>query len=174
MKLPRDGMSEDASTAGSDPQRALLRHVLATLAYRGGKAIRGCPPGFAELRVGPATRTPGEILAHIGDLLDWGLALARGEKRWHASRPLPWEEETARFFAALAAFDRWLAGGEPLGAPAEKLFQGPFADAFQHVGQLALLRRLGGAPVRGENYFRADIAAGRVGAEQAAPAVEFD
>jgi hypothetical protein len=157
-----------------DPQRTLLRHMLATLAYRGGKTLRGSPPAFAELRPEASARSPGEILAHIGDLLDWGAALARGEKGWHASTPLPWDAEVARFFAALAGFDGWLAAGEPLAVPAEKLFQGPIADAFQHVGQLALLRRLAGAPVRGENYLRADIAVGRVGAEQAPAGLEFD
>ena len=167
-------MSIPAADANPDPQRTLLRHMLATLAYRGGKALRGSPPGFADLRAAPAARTPGEILAHIGDLLDWGVSLAGGEKRWHASEPLPWDAEVERFFAALATFDRWLASPAPLAVPAEKLLQGPLADAFQHVGQLALLRRLAGAPVRGESYLRADIEIGRVGAEQAPPRLEFD
>jgi hypothetical protein len=163
-----------SSAAHPDPQRALLRHMLATLAYRGGKAVRGGPAGFAELRVAPATRTPGEILAHIGDLLEWAASMARGKQRWHASTPLPWDEETARFFAALETFDRWLAGSEPLAAPLEKLFQGPIADALQHIGQLAMLRRLAGSPLRAEDFFRAHIAAGRAGADQPPPAVEFD
>lgn len=37
-----------------------------------------------------------------------------------------------------------------------------------------MLRRLAGAPVREENYFKADIAAGRVGREQGAARVELD
>ncbi len=157
-----------------DPQRSLLRHMLATLAYRGGKALRGSPPDFADLRPEPSVRSPGEILAHIGDLLEWAASMARGEQRWRAAAPRSWEAEVERFFAALATFDGWLAAGEPLAVPVEKLFQGPIADAFQHVGQIALLRRIAGAPVRGENYFRADVAAGRVGAEQAPPGLEFD
>jgi hypothetical protein len=80
----------------------------------------------------------------------------------------------ARFFAALKEFDSYLASQAPLGFPSEKLFQGPVADALTHVGQIAILRRLAGAPVRGENYFKADITAGRVGAEQSGPRVEFD
>jgi hypothetical protein len=160
--------------ASPDPPRSLLRHMLATLAYRGGKALRGSPPGFADLRPEPTVRSPGEILAHIGDLLEWGESIARGEQRWRAAAPQSWEDEVERFFAALATFDGWLASGEPLAVPVEKLFQGPIADAFQHVGQIALLRRIAGAPVRGENYFRADVAAGRVGAEQAPPGLEFD
>jgi len=66
-----------------------------------------------------------------------------------------------------------LASDKPLHAPVEKLFQGPVADALTHVGQIAVLRRLAGSPVKGENYFVADIAAGRVGADQAAPKREF-
>jgi hypothetical protein len=82
--------------------------------------------------------------------------------------------DSQRFFAALAAFDAYLASGEPLGASVEKLFQGPIADALTHVGQIAILRRMAGAPVHAENYFRAEIVAGRVGPDQAAPKREFD
>ncbi|HYW47931.1 MAG TPA: hypothetical protein VE959_34005 [Bryobacteraceae bacterium] len=152
----------------------LLRHTVATLAYRGGKTVRNAPPEFAEFRLSPASRTPVEILAHIGDLLDWALLLADGRHEWHTSLPLPWEREVARFFGALEAFDQRLGSDQALGFPAEKLFQGPIADALTHVGQLAMLRRMAGCAMRGENYFRADIAAGRVGPEQAPPAVEFE
>ena len=62
----------------------------------------------------------------------------------------------------------------PLGFPAEQLFQGPVADSLTHIGQIAMLRRLAGCPIRGENYFQADIVAGRVGSEQTAPKAEVD
>ena len=150
-----------------------LRHTLATLAYRGGKALRGAPPEFAEFHVGETTRTPAQILAHIGDLLDWALSLADGVHSWHDSPPLTWEQGTARFFAALAAFDQRLSSELPLACTAEGLFQGPIADCFTHVGQIAMLRRLAGCPVRGENYHKAEIVSGRVGTEQAKPRVEF-
>jgi len=152
----------------------VLRHTVATLAYRAGKTVRDAPPEFAEFRLTPTSRTPVEILAHVGDLLDWALLLADGRHEWHTSPPRPWEWEVGRFFAALEAFDQRLGSGQALGFPAEKLFQGPIADALTHVGQLAMLRRLAGCPMRGENYFRADIAIGRVGPEQAPPAVEFE
>jgi hypothetical protein len=156
-----------------DAKRELLRHTLATLAYRGGKAVRDAPEGFGGFDACAGARTPAEILAHIGDLLDWALSLARGEQRWQDSTPLAWDAEAARFFKALAEFDAYLASGAPLAATAEALFQGPVADALTHVGQIALLRRMASAPVRGENYFKAEIKAGRVGAEQAAPRREF-
>jgi hypothetical protein len=160
----------------ADPNRAFLRHVLATLAYRCAKTLRGAPPEFAMWRAGETTRTPVEILAHIGDLLDWVLALAREGHRWNTSEPLPWEEEQVRCFAALAALDAYLAGDGPLVTPWEKLFQGGLADALTHTGQLAMLRRMHGAPMKGESYARADIVAGRVGAGQtpAEAKYEFD
>jgi len=157
-----------------DSSRALLRHTLATLAYRCGKAVRGAPANFSDFRARESSRTAGQIFAHIGDLMDWALHLGRGEKVWKDSTPLSWPEETARFFAALARLDAFLASEAPLACSSEKLFQGPIADALSHTGQISLLRRLAGSPVRGENYFVADIAIGRVGPEQAASKREFD
>ena len=157
-----------------DEKITLLRHTVATLAYRGDKALRGVPAEFARFQTGESTRTPGQILAHIGDLLDWALSLADGKHAWHDSPPLEWEKATARFFAALEAIDQRLASDAPLACSAEGLFQGPVADALTHVGQIALLRRLAGHPVRGENYQKAHIAVGRVGPDQAAPVFEFE
>jgi hypothetical protein len=156
-----------------DPKRELLRHTLATLAYRGGKAIRNTPEGFAVFHVDEGVRAPGQILAHIGDLMDWGLSMAIGKSEWHDSKPLAWEKEVERFFAALKKFDDFLASEEPIQAPMENLFQGPIADALTHVGQIAILRRLAGEPVKAENYYKAGIVIGRVGAEQTPPKKEF-
>jgi hypothetical protein len=157
-----------------DPKVEALRHALATVAYRGGKALRGAPEEFAEFRVAAGTRTPLELVAHVNDLFDWALHLADGEHVWQDSTPISWPREVERFYATLAAFDQRLACGRPLGFAPERLFQGPLADALTHVGQLAMLRRLAGWPVRGENYFKAEIAVGQVGAEQAPPRREFD
>ena len=157
-----------------EPGRRLMRHTVATLAYRGGKTLRGAPEGFSEFRGSKTVRTPGQILAHIGDLLDWALSISKGKQEWYNSQPQSWEMDSQRFFNALVALDRYLASSEPLAATVEKLFQGPIADAFTHVGQIAILRRLASTPVRAENYFRAEIVAGRVGSEQAAPKREFD
>lgn len=159
---------------GADPGRQLLRHTVATLAYRAGRPLRGAPDGFGDFRIAADARTSGEVLAHMGDLLDWALSLARGKQQWRNATPQPWDREVHRFFASLAAFDAYLASDAPLHAPPEKLFQGPIADALTHVGQIATRRRLAGAPVRGENYFVADIVAGRVGLEQSTPRREFD
>jgi hypothetical protein len=150
-----------------------LRHTLATLAYRGGKAVRGAPESFSGFQASPGSRTAGQILAHVGDLLDWGLSIAKGQQRWQDSAPQSWADDVARFHAGIAAFDEYLASGQPVAAPDEQLFQGPVADALTHVGQIALLRRLAGTPIRGENYFRADIQTGRVGPDQTPPKREF-
>ena len=167
-------MESTASTQATTSSRQLLRHTVATVAYRGGKAVRGAPESFAAFKAAPASRAPAQILAHIGDLYDWALSCARGKQAWHDSAPLPWPEETKRFFAALKAFDDYLASDAPLGFPAEKIFQGGIADSLTHIGQIAMLRRLAGCPIRGENYFTAQIVTGRVGEEQAAPVMEFD
>jgi hypothetical protein len=162
-------MSDSAGSA-----RGLLRHALATLAYRAAKVVRDAPAAFASFRVGPRTRTPLEILAHMGDLLDWALRQAESDGRWVEATPLAWDDEVTRFFAALERFDAYLTSSGSLGAPPERIFQGAIADALTHVGQLAMLRRLAGSPVRGENYFRADVVAGRVGRSQSTPRREFD
>ena len=157
-----------------DTRRELLRHTVATVAYRARKPLAGAPPDFAQFRPGPTSRRAGEILAHAGDLFDWALSMAAGRAAWKDSTPLPWEEEAARFYAAVARFDEFLASDHPLAVSQEKLFQGPIADALTHLGQISMLRRMAGSPVRGENFAKADIASGRVGADQAAPRVEFD
>ena len=155
-----------------DEKREFLRHTVATLAYRAARALDGAPDEFAGFT--GCGRTPGEILAHMGDLFDWALGLCDGRHHWHDSPPLEWDEGAARFFAALEAFDRRLSSGDPLGFPAEKIFQGPIADALTHVGQIAMLRRLAACKMSGENYFAAKIAVGRVGMEQADPVQPFD
>jgi hypothetical protein len=157
-----------------DDKRALLRHTVATVAYRGGKAVRDAPAAFAAYSPDGSPRTAAKILAHLGDLFDWALSQAKGAEAWHDSTPLAWDDEVARFFASLQRFDDFLASDAALAAPPEKLFQGAVADALTHVGQLAMLRRLGGVKIKGENYSRADIVAGRVGSEQSAPRREFD
>lgn len=153
--------------------RCLLRHTLATLAYRGGKVIRGAPANFSQFRAGDSTRTPGQILAHINDVLDWGLTLAKGAQKYRASEPLSWEKDAERFHASLRKLDSYLASKKQLACSTESLFQGPVADVLTHIGQIAMLRRLAGSPLRAENYQKATIKAGSVGARQAQPKQEF-
>ena len=167
-------MDNKKETQAADSGRQLLRHMLATLAYRARKPLSGAPAGFADFHASETARTPGQILAHLGDLLDWALSLVKGKQEFHASPPVAWDQGVARFFAGLQVLENYLASNAPLSETPEKLFQGSIADAFTHVGQISLLRRLAGAPVRGENYHKAEIVAGRVGLDQAAPRREFD
>jgi hypothetical protein len=155
-----------------DDKRAFLRHTVATVAYRGGKAVRGAPESFASYSPDESPRTAVSILAHIGDLYEWALSQARGAEVWNNATPLEWDREVDRFFAALKRFDDFLASDAPLAIAPERLFQGAIADSLTHVGQLAILRRLSGARMKSENYSRADIVTGKVGREQTPPGRE--
>jgi hypothetical protein len=152
-------MNADTSSLDAG-KREMLRHTLATVAYRGRKDVSGVPDGFSSFSVNATSRTPGQILAHICDLYDWANWLARGEQKYAQSEPADWSSDVARFFAAIAKLDEYLASDAPLGRPAEILFQGPIADSLTHFGQIAFLRRIAGAPVKGESYARAEITAG--------------
>lgn len=167
-------MSNQHADEGDRDGRTLLRHSVATIAYRGRKVVADVTADVANFRAAETARTPKEILAHICDLLDWAVGLTRGSHKWAERSCETWEEEAQRFFSALGALDSALASDEPLGFPAEKIFQGPIADALAHIGQIAILRRIAGARIRAENYFKAEISVGRVGPEQAPAKVEFD
>src|SRR5262245_58372070 len=127
-------------------KRVMLRHALATIAYRGGKPLRDAPAAFANFDAGGGVKTPVQILAHIGDLFEWALTLVNGAQAWHDAAPLAWDKEVERFFSTLAAFDARLASDQPLACSEDKLLQGPIADALTHVGQIVMLRRIAGAP----------------------------
>jgi len=173
-KRERPDPSRSTDVTAENAERRFLRHTLATLAYRAEKPLRDAPEGFAEMQAGPGSRTAGEILAHMCDLLEWALWLARGEHRWRDVPAAEWEADCQRFFAAQAALDAYLASDAPLGRSAEEIFQGPIADALTHTGQLCMLRRLADAPVRAENYAKATIEAGRLGRDQSGDRVEWD
>lgn len=157
-----------------DQKRAFLRHTVSTLAYRAAKALRDAPEDFADLKASKTSRTPHQILLHMGDLVDWALSIAKGNEAWKEKAAESWQQDVHRLFTSLKSLDDYLASGQLLHADAERIFQGPIADALTHTGQITFLRRLGGAAVRGENYSRADILAGKVGIQQTPPPREFD
>ena len=157
----------------TDTARAVVRHLAATLAYRAAKVLRDVPPGFDVATVGPSTRRPVQIVAHMADLMAWALTMTRGEPMWKAGGSDNWNGEVRRFFDGLVALDSALAV-ETRSGSIDTLIQGPLADALTHVGQLAMLRGMTGAPIRPESYARAEIVSGRVGLEQAPPGREFD
>jgi hypothetical protein len=154
-----------ATNLSLDGKRELFRHLVATLAYRGGLAVSGAPENFSLFRVNETTRTPGELLAHLCDLLEGSIYLVKGEMVYLNSAPQSWQEDVARFFSAVKEFDSHLASDAPLACPLEKLTQGPIGDALTHVGQIVMLRRLAGKPIQAEAYFTAEIVAGKVNEE---------
>ena len=166
------------ASSSIDNARTLLRHIVATLSYRAAKVLRDAPPEFGGMAFGTSTRRPVLIVAHLADLMSWAHRLALGEYSWKAEGGDDWNTEVARFFAGLAALDRALGSDDSLRGPAEnqveKLIQGPLADALTHVGQLAMLRGMAGAPIRPESYARAEIVVGRVGPDQTPPRAAFD
>jgi hypothetical protein len=159
-----------AADGNVDPKRALLRHFLAALAYRTAKAVHGAPESFGDFRAGERTRTPREIMRHMTSVL--GYARTRFTGGTYRPEPLPTlAAERERFHEMLASLSDHLASAVPLeGDTAERLLQGPFADAMTHAGQLAMLRRLAGSPVPPENFFAADVRAERLGPDQPEPA----
>ena len=168
------GPKKEVSAAGSSDERRMLRHMLATLAYRAAKVLRDAPPSFATFSLGEGRRPAVQIVAHLGDLMAWALHLANGAYTWKAEGSVDWRTEVTRFFAGMVALDKRLTDAAPLGYSAEILIQGPLADALTHVGQLSMMRGAAGAPVRPESYARAAIAVGVVGIEQPPPGREFD
>src|SRR5271155_652661 len=162
-------MASNAESNSHDSNRHMLRHSLATIAYRGSKSMRGATEEFARFRATNSCRTPAELLAHLGDLMDWSLSQAQGAPKWQPNPVLPWDEGKARFFASLKSFDDFLASDATLQFSAKKMFQGPIADVLTHIGQIAILRRMAGVPIKGENLVVAEITEGRVGEDQAPP-----
>ena len=155
-----------------DPGVHLVRHELAALAYRFAKAVRDAPDGFAAFEAGAGVRTPLALVHHMNGVLGYvGITIAGGDVRGRYAHPRHgWEGELDALHAKLAELDAYLAGHPEV--PAERLaraLQGPLADAMTHVGQLALLRRMAGSPIPAENFYLADVRAGRVGADQAPP-----
>ena len=154
--------------------RTLIRHTVATLAYRADKVLRDVPEGFGDYRISPASRTPFEIVSHLGDLVEWADRMAHGEYRWTPVPSPDWKSACDRFFKGLLMLDASLETAALTEYPAEMIFQGPIADALTHVGQIALLRGAFGVPIRPESYARAQIHVGRVGTEQSTTRKEFD
>jgi len=151
-----------------------LRHAIATLAYRAEKALRDAPSDFADFRPSLQSRSALELVAHLGDLMEWGERMARGERRWQAVPQTSWSSATDRFFRGLAALDLAVAEAPSTSVEHGVVFQGPIADALTHVGQLTMMRGMAGSSVRPESYARANISVGRVGRDQDSTRSEFD
>lgn len=147
----------------------MLHHYLAALAYRTQKALRGAPSDFSAYRAGPNVRTPHELVWHMTGVLGYARTFFHGGT-YRPERLSTFEAEIQRYHATLAQLAQDLdSGAEPSGISLERLLQGPLSDAMTHVGQLAMLRRLAGAPVPPENFVFADVRAENLGPDQSAP-----
>lgn len=150
-------------------KRAMLRHFLAALAYRTQKALRGAPESFGTFQAGNQVRTPAELVRHMTSVLGYARTFFEGGRYWPDALP-DLDSEVVRFHSMLEDLARHLVAGTELkGTTEEQLLQGPFADAMTHAGQLAMLRRLSGSPVRPENFVKADVDPDNLGPDQAEP-----
>jgi hypothetical protein len=152
-----------------DDKRMLLRHFLASLAYRTQKALRGAPESFSKFRAAPGVRTPHELISHMESVLGYARTFfVCGE---YDPKPLPdFKAEVLRFHATIEELSQNLESDRPLrNLTLERLLQGPFSDAMTHAGQLAMLRRLAGSPVPPENFVYADVRPENLGPDQPLP-----
>ena len=158
---------------GAEGKNELIRHLLATLVYRTTKIIHDAPENYPNTSIGNNVRTPEKILGHINSLIqltnrfwspDKPVSMANLRKQ---SSKKGWEREVELFYQLSAQFDETLSTyTTPRKYSPEKILQGPLMDAFTHVGQLALLRRMAGSPIKGESYWMADVKTGQVGPDQ--------
>ena len=141
-----------------DGRRALLLHLLATVAFRARYALRGAPESFGSFQAGNEVWTPVEVVRHMTSVLGFARSCFDGTERPRID-PLPdLDAEITRFHGMLEDVARHVRAGTKLtGMTEEVLLQGPLADMLTHVGQLAMLRRLSGAPVQRESFVQADV-----------------
>jgi len=151
-----------------------LRHTLATLVYRLSKVVSEVPEHYPQFKVSVDSRSPIEILDHINDLIDSAFTASTGKHKSTKAYANNWYRVVSRFYNSIREFDNYLAANNKIACSVERLLQGPIADVLTHIGQLAMLRRLAGKTIKGEDYFDADISIGRVGPEQIMPKREFD
>ena len=152
-----------------NPDQYLLRHCLATIAYRTQKALRGAPDSYSNFRAGVNVRTPHEIVWHMTGVLGYARTFFQ-PGIWQPERLGNFIDEVERLHAVMEDLARLVQQGKPRNnITLEQLLQGPLADAMTHVGQLTMLRRLAGSPVASENFIFAKIDPGNLSADQPPP-----
>ena len=161
-------------TTFMNDKRHMLRHFLAALAYRTQKALRDAPEDFGDFASGNHVRTPKELVRHMTSVLGYARTFfVGGEYQPEPLRTL--QEEVDRFHEMLEQLRSSLDSEMQLnGLTEEQLLQGQFSDAMTHAGQLAILRRLHGAPVPSENFIHAAISADNLTADQPDPVAPDD
>ena len=138
----------------------LMRHLVATIAFRASRALRDAPDGFDDVRLADDGWCARELLLHMSNVLAFAYAtITQTDRVKHELRD--WHGEVDRFYGILGDIDARLATGASLEPGMDlKLVQGPFADTLTHVGQLLSMRRRCGSPIPATNYIKADIRTG--------------
>jgi len=140
----------------------ILRHLVATIAYRASRSLRNVPEGFESVRLDDTAMSAGELILHMTNVMAFALATVRQTDRLQ-HRALAWPQEVTRFYSLLGELDSKLAAGAVLEEGMDlRLVQGPLADILTHIGQLHAMRRKAGAPVDSASYIKADVRIGRI------------
>lgn len=146
----------------------LLRHTLATLAYRANRVLADAPEGFGDFDAGQGVMTPRKMVNHMSMILAYAKSRLTGEEFQRPTEVDDWSMEVDRFYETVSALDKAAeAGFRADGEMVLRMLQGPILDALTHVGQLSLLRRLAGSPTPKDNYIKAQIELGKTGKDQA-------
>lgn len=138
-----------------------LRHTLATIAYRFQKSVSVAGKGFAGFSLGKGSRNTTEIIHHIYHVLWWTRVFVQ-EERFINEKPekLSFALEIKRVNSELAVLDK-VFSETALGMDfSKRLLQGPLSDVLTHIGQLSMLSRLNGHPIKGEDFSSAEISTG--------------
>jgi hypothetical protein len=146
-----------SKTVLSVDTRRILRHMVATIAYRSSRSLRDSPAGFPDVRLPGESKSAAELLLHMSNVLAFAVATVTNTERIR-HEPLEWVREVDRFYALLGDLDSKLAGTVEIEPGMDlKLVQGPLSDVLTHIGQLHAMRRAAGAPVAATNYIKAEI-----------------
>ncbi|MGD8566066.1 MAG: hypothetical protein PVF96_06935 [Candidatus Bathyarchaeota archaeon] len=146
----------------------MLRHFLASIAYRATKAIKDAPEIYPNLYIGKGVKTPLRIVHHITGVLKYAHSFFEHYDTTYSDIK-SWDAEINDFYNILRQLDKSLQKKKPNQVTEEQLLQGPLSDSMAHVGQLLLLRRMADSPVPSENFIFADIKKEKVGPDQPEP-----
>lgn len=141
------------------PHADMLRRLLASAGLRFALIEEGAPAEFGHFDAGAGVMTPTAMVRHmvrVARFLDHMLG---------GPDPVPctaddWPAVCAEFYAALREADARLAGDGASDGELERILQGPASDLLHHIGQLSMMRRLAGAPVRAVSFPKVSLAAG--------------
>ncbi len=138
-----------------------LRHSVATIVYRFQNVLQNSGVDFGDFSAGSGTRTPREIVRHMYEVSHATQVYIEEERfEGYTATVCEFSQEVERFLETLTALDDVLVHRNIAENGARRILQGPIADMLAHVGQLAMLSRLSGFPIAGEDFSAASIEPG--------------